>query len=161
MVVVFKREVKALEHLPTKLEVEVLFLVAVGHHIADFRVGKERQVGLEVFIGLDVLVEGWQTHVESDVMEVELHGMVCQSDIGEGRVEGMVVGERVELVGVEGRGVEEMWLTQCYGVEIGRVEGHQGGVGDWLLAKGWNPEEQCQYGGDGFFHSAKIIKIER
>ena len=48
-VVEFEGEVEPLIDLASELEVEMLFLVSCGHHIIDFGVGKERQVGFEVF----------------------------------------------------------------------------------------------------------------
>ena len=52
-------------------------------------------------------------HVESDgLLGVESHGLVGHSDVRKGRVEGMVVGERVELIGVEGGSIEEMGFAQ-------------------------------------------------
>ena len=84
-VVEFEGEVEPLIDLASELEVEMLFLVSCGHHIIDFGVGKERQVGFEVFFSFDVIAIGGQFHVESNIaFGVESHGVVCQSDVGEG-----------------------------------------------------------------------------
>lgn len=121
--------------LPSESEVKVLFFIAGGHDIADFRVGKEGKVGFEVLMGADVLVEGGDGHVESDVFwKGQPHGFVGQADIREGRVEGVVIVEKVEVVGVECGSVEVMMVGESDGVEVGWIEGYQGGVGALLLS---------------------------
>ena len=49
--VVFEGEVESLIHLSSEVEVEVLFFVAGGHHVARFGVGQEGEVGFEVVFG--------------------------------------------------------------------------------------------------------------
>ena len=67
-----------------------------------------------------------KVHVESDRLGgIESHGLVGQSDIRESRVEGVVVVEGVESVGVEGGGVEKLGRCERDGVEIDGVESHQ------------------------------------
>ena len=71
-----------------------------------------------------------------------MHGSVSQTYVGEGRVEGMVVVEQVEFVGVEGGGVEVVWFVQGDGVEGERVEGDQGRVNSFLLGHGDGANEK-------------------
>lgn len=121
--------------LSAETEVKVLFFVAGGHYVSDFRIGKEGEIGFQVFIGTDIVVECRDTHVETEVVgEGEAHGFVGEADIGEGRVEGMVFSELIEVVGVEGRCVEVLVLCECNGVEVCWIEGHQGGVSAWVFS---------------------------
>ena len=84
-----------------------------------------------------------KAHVESDGLgSIESHGFVGQSDIREGRVEGMVVVEGVESICVEGGGVEILGRCKRDGVEIDGIEGHQSGVGLLCLRRSDDAKQQ-------------------
>ena len=77
--------------------------------------------------------EGGEAHVEADAgVGDESHGFVGGADVGEGGVEGVRVLYRVELVGVEGSGVDGFGGGEGDGVERVGVVGNEGGVGEFL-----------------------------
>ena len=128
-----KGNVKPACKLPAELNVEVLLLVADGHHIPRFGIGQNRDVGVHVILRLDESRVGGKLHVEPDLIGIsETHGFVGISCIAQSAVNGSFSAEYIEIVGVECGCVYDFWSVEVNAVERGVVVSHEGGVDGFL-----------------------------